>query len=92
MAAKFYIKITSQFTDETKRKVEIGPLASSAIDLETIRAKIKNINNKVADPTNTEYDIFVASWISDNGAPFQKFSEVEINYIDRKEINLDVEN
>lgn len=87
---KAKIVITSQFTDETARKVEISPLAPSKIDAEEIRQKLQEINAKIADPTDTTYNTFCQSWVSDDGANFEKFSAFEIEVENKREISFNI--
>lgn len=87
---KTKIIITSQFEDETTRKFEIYPLSPSQVNITALKAKINEINAKIADPTDTTYNTFCQSWVSDDGANFKKFSEVTVETAEEREISLNI--
>lgn len=73
-----FVKLTTDFADETKRDLEFGPLATTAADVETIRTRVKNF-----DPADVQ-----GLYLSDGGATCTGISAASITVIGKREINL----
>ncbi len=76
--AKATLKITTGFADETKRDLEIGPLAVSAADIETIRTRVKNF-----DPSAVQ-----GIYLSDEGSTCTGITAAHVIVTNEREINL----
>lgn len=76
--AKATLKLTTAFADETTRDLEIGPLAVTAAEKETIRTRVKSF-----DPATVS-----GIYISDGGANCTGISAASIIVTNETEINL----
>ena len=82
------IILTSKFEDNTERKTTLEKFAQSAVDVDTLRQNIRQINSKIADPDDTTYNDFVGKWVSDSGANFKEFSAATVEVTNYVEISL----
>lgn len=76
--SKATIKLTTAFADKTTRDLEFGPLAVSAVPIETIRTRVKAFN-----PSDV-----AGVYVSDGGSTCTAITAASILVTNETEINL----
>lgn len=76
--SKSVIKLTTAFADDSKRDLEIGPLATSAVAANTIRARVQAFNPSA----------IAGLYLSDGGSTCTGITAASIITTNETEINL----
>lgn len=80
MASTSMIQFKNQYEDETTSNLSVGPIDSTALNIEQLRTKVKAFNAEIG--TNG----FATKLVSKGGAPWRGISAVTITTTEREYI------
>lgn len=78
------IRFTNDFSDDTNGTVSIGPVDSSAINLNNIRTSVRNFNAQIAATDTGVCKLMQGKY----GGDWQRISEVRLTTTNRVYVNL----
>lgn len=74
------ISFTNEFSDGTKASLNVGPVDTSAVSVQTIKSRVRSVNNDLANSDTSVYGAYMAGKYGGN---WSRISEVKITTTNR---------